>query len=84
MKKLFICKECRTFSRIRSDFCGNCGAQGLRKARKDDYDAFTRRGESLLENIAELSKEMRIGAENLGRIDKYANHQSRNRHVLWS
>ena len=33
----FICNDCGEFAHTAHEFCGKCGAEGLRKATKADY-----------------------------------------------
>ena len=34
---LFICNDCGEFAHTVYEFCDKCGAEGLRKATKEDY-----------------------------------------------
>ena len=34
---LFICDKCGEFTHTKHEFCGKCGAEALRKAKKEDY-----------------------------------------------
>jgi rRNA maturation endonuclease Nob1 len=33
----FICDKCEKFAHTKVEFCETCGAQAMRKAKKEDY-----------------------------------------------
>jgi len=67
----YICNECGNFSRIRSEFCGNCGAQALRKAKKNDYAIYEKIKNANENRMAgNLIGELQIGKKIMGIMDR--------------